>query len=155
MKTLIKTLTALSLAFLISIPAFASGINDNIRTINVKGTDNMKFDVNLIEAAPGETIRITFETVSNLPKQAMGHNIAIIDLGVDLEEFVMASISARDNDYIAPEFEDRVIAHTAMIGGGETSTIEFTVPETPGDYEYACTFPGHYQGGMVGVLRVK
>ncbi len=151
-KIVLATFVALSFAF----SAFATTMNDeDVRTINVVGTDNMKFDVTLIEAEAGETIRIVLTTESNMPKQAMAHNIAIIDLGVDMEEFVMASIRARDNEYIAPDFEDRVVAHTAMIGGGETSTIEFTVPETPGDYEYVCTFPGHYQGGMVGVLRVN
>lgn len=155
MKKTMKTLLTLVMAIFIVFPAFANNGNDDIRTITVKGTDNMKFDVTLIEAEPGETIRITLETVSDMPKQAMAHNIAIVDLGVDLDEFAMASIQARDNEYIAPDFEDRVIANTEMIGGGGTSTIEFTVPETPGDYDYLCTFPGHYQGGMVGVLRVQ
>lgn len=155
MNSPVKKFAISFLSLFIALPAFASNGNDEIRTITVKGTDNMKFDVTLIEAEPGEVIRITLETISNIPKQAMAHNIAIIDLDVDMDEFVSASIMARDNEYIAPEFEDRVIAHTAMIGGGETSTIEFTVPETPGDYDYVCTFPGHYQGGMVGILRVR
>lgn len=151
-STILLTLTAL----LIASSALASGgESDEVREIYVKGTDNMKFDVTLIEASPGETLRITLETVSNLPKQAMGHNIAIVDLDTDLDAFVMASMVARDNEYIAPDWEDKVIAYTEMIGGGETSTIEFTVPETPGDYDYVCTFPGHYQGGMVGILRVR
>jgi azurin len=64
-------------------------------------------------------------------------------------------MGARDNEYIAPDYEDQLIAYTEMIGGGETSTVEFTVPETAGDYDFICTFPGHYQGGMVGILRVK
>lgn len=155
MNSPVKKFAISFLSLFIALPVFASNGNDEIRTITVQGTDNMKFDVTLIEAEPGEVIRITLETISNIPKQAMAHNIAIIDQDVDMDEFVSASIMARDNEYIAPEFEDRVIAHTAMIGGGETSTIEFTVPETPGDYDYVCTFPGHYQGGMVGILRVR
>lgn len=156
MKVLTQIFFTAMVTLLFTATAFAGTVVDKeVRSINIVGTDNMKFDVTLIEAEPGETIEIVFTTRSNMPKQAMAHNIAIIDLGVDLEEFVMASIMARDNEYIAPAFEDRVIAHTAMIGGGETSTIEFTVPETPGDYDFVCTFPGHYQGGMVGILRVK
>lgn len=127
---------------------------DNIRTIEVQGTDNMRFDVTLIEAKPGETIRIKLTTVSNLPAIAMSHNIAIVDLEVDVDAFATASMMARDSEFIAPEYEDNVIAHTAMLGGGESDTIEFQVPETPGDYPYLCTFPGHYQAGMVGTLRI-
>lgn len=156
MKTRINTILAALLAVFIAIPALAAtGQSDDVREFTIKGTDNMKFDVTLIEASPGETIRITLETKSNMPPQAMAHNIALLDQGVDVEKFVMASISAKDNEYIAPDYEDQVLAHTKMIGGGETSTIEFTVPDAPGDYEYVCTFPGHYNGGMKGILRVR
>lgn len=155
MKLLIKTTLTLLFALALSMQIFASENNDTVREIVVKGTDSMKFDVTLIEAKPGETIRLTLETKSNMPKAAMAHNIAIVDLSVNVEEFVLASMAEPDNEYIAPSYEDKVIAHTGMIGGGETSTIEFTVPNNPGDYEYVCTFPGHYFGGMKGVLRVS
>lgn len=156
MKALTKALFTAIITLLFAATVFANIDSDReVRTINITGTDNMKFDVSLIEAEAGETIEIVFTTKSDMPKQAMAHNIAIIDLGVDLEEFVMASIGSADNDYIAPAFEDRVIANSEMIGGGETSTFEFTVPETPGDYDFVCTFPGHYQAGMTGILRVK
>ncbi len=156
MKNTIKTITTALITLFIALPLFAaSPASDDVRIISVKGMDNMKFDVTTIEAEPGETIRIVFETVSNMPPQAMSHNIAILDLGTDLDAFATASMSARDNDFIAPDFEDQVLANTKMIGGGETSEIEFTVPEAPGDYDFICTFPGHYMAGMVGVLRVK
>jgi azurin len=128
---------------------------DEPREITIKGTDNLKFSIELIEASPGETIRLTLEVVSNMPITAMGHNIAIVDKGTDVQEFVMQSMSAKDNEYIAPAMEDQIIAFTKMIGGGETSVIEFTVPDEPGDYVYVCTFPGHYFAGMKGILRVK
>ncbi|MEX2574670.1 MAG: plastocyanin/azurin family copper-binding protein [Balneolaceae bacterium] len=155
MKTLIQTITTLFAALAVTLSAFAADGNTDVRTITVTGTDNMKFDVTLIEAEPGERIKIVLMTVSNMPATSMAHNVAIVDQGVDLEAFVMASMTERDNEFIAPSFEDRVIANTEMIGGGETSSIEFTVPETPGDYDYVCTFPGHYYGGMTGILRVQ
>jgi azurin len=133
----------------------ANTSTDEVRELTIKGTDNLKFSVELIEASPGETIRMTLEVVSNMPKTAMGHNIAIVDKDADVMEFVMQSMSAKDNEYIAPALEDQVVAFTKMIGGGETSVIEFTVPEEPGDYVYVCTFPGHYFAGMKGILRVK
>jgi len=154
MKRTIKTAIALFTALLIAIPAFASGENDDIRTINIKGMDNMKFDVTLIEAEPGETINIVFETVSDMPPQAMAHNIAILDLGTETDAFAEASMSARDNDFIAPDYEDQVLFNTPMLGGGESVEMEFTVPETKGDYDFICTFPGHYMAGMGGTLRV-
>lgn len=152
MKTTLKTLLILTLTLVMSAPLF--GNSDTVREITIKGTDNMKFDVTMIDAKPGETIRLTLETVSNMPANAMAHNVAIVDLGVNVEEFVLASMSSPDTEYISPDYEDQLIAYTEMIGGGEVSTIEFTVPDAPGDYEFVCTFPGHYFGGMKGILRV-
>ncbi|WP_069131223.1 plastocyanin/azurin family copper-binding protein [Rhodohalobacter halophilus] len=155
MKRTIKTLITLFTALIIALPAFATGESDEIRTVHIKGQDNMKFDVELIEAKPGETIKIIFETVSNMPPQAMSHNIAIVDLGTDTDAFAQASMSARDNEFIAPDYEDQVIFNTPMLGGGDSVEMEFTVPETKGDYDFVCTFPGHYMAGMVGILRVQ
>lgn len=128
---------------------------DDARTIEIIGTDNMKFDVTSIEANPGETITIKFTTKSNLPKQAMAHNVVILDKDADVETIATESARARDNDYIAPGYEDDIVAATDLAGGGETVEVTFTVPEAPGDYEYICTFPGHFYGGMTGVLTVK
>ena len=149
-------------------------IDDGVRTIEITGTDDMKFVVSeaaegvitggqagqymllqSIEAAPGEELRISLTTVSNLPPTAMSHNFALLDLGTDLDAFIRAAISARDNDYISPEFEGQVIVATAMVGNGESDTITFTVPETPGEYDFICSFPGHFAGGMVGKLIVQ
>ncbi len=148
-------------------------VDDGIRTVNIIGTDNMRFVVaeeqdglvtggasgqniilEAIEASPGEELRIQLTTVSNMPPTAMSHNLAILDLEADTEAFARASLQARDNEYIAPEYEDWVIAATAMLGDGETDSFTFTVPEQTGEYDYICSFPGHFQGGMVGKLIV-
>ena len=51
--------------------------------------------------------------------------------------------------------EKEIIAYTGMAGPDETVTVEFTAPETPGKYDYICTFPGHYLAGMKGVLIIN
>ncbi|MFU8811516.1 MAG: plastocyanin/azurin family copper-binding protein [Balneolaceae bacterium] len=149
-------------------------VDDGVRTIDIIGTDNMRFVVReaadglvtggaagryilleAIEAAPGEEIRIRLTTESNMPPTAMSHNLAVVDLGTDLDRFTREALQAADNAYIPPAMEDRVIATTAMLGAGQTDTITFTVPETEGEYDYICSFPGHFQGGMVGKLIVS
>lgn len=148
--------------------------NEDVRTVEITGTDDMKFVVaeeatgivtgdasgqnfllEAIEATPGEEIQLTLNTVSNLPPTAMSHNFALLEMGTDADAFARASITARDNEYIAPDMEGQVIVHTAMLGNGESDTITFTVPEEPGEYVFICTFPGHYAGGMVGTLIVE
>ena len=149
-------------------------VDDGVRTIEIFGTDDLRFKVReaaeglqtgegsgeyipleAIEASPGEEIRIVFTTVSQLPAAAMSHNFTVVDMGTDVDTFARESLGARDNDYISPNFEDQVIVNTSMLGGGETETITFTVPEETGEYDYLCTFPGHYAGGMVGKLIVQ
>ena len=125
------------------------------RTIEMDGTDNMKFSVTNIEAEPGEEITIKLTTKSQLPKAAMAHNVVVIDKDADVDEIAMASIQARDNDYIAPGYDEEIVAATGLAGSGETVEVTFTVPEEPGEYPYICSFPGHYQAGMVGVLTVN
>ena len=62
--------------------------------------------------------------------------------GIKLSTFASKAAAARDNDYI-PEGTTDVIAHTKMIGGGESATVEFTAPEA-GTYDFICSFPAHF-----------
>lgn len=149
-----KSLTKITLILTILFTGIISSAMAQ-RTIEIVGADNMKFDVTSIEATPGEEITIKLTTKSQLPKQAMAHNVVVVDNDVDMNAFANASARARDNDYIAPDYEESVIAATGLAGGGETVEVTFTVPETEGDYEYICSFPGHYAAGMKGVLTVK
>lgn len=149
-------------------------VDDGVRHIEIIGSDDMKFVVRaesdgivtggasgqnfLLEsilAEPGEEIRITLTTISNLPPTAMSHNFALLAGGTDADAFARASLVASDNDYIAPSFEDQVIVNTTMLGNGESDTITFNAPDEPGEYTFVCSFPGHYAGGMIGTLVVQ
>lgn len=134
--------------------AFQSAAQD-VKTVTMKGTDDLKFSVTEITAEPGQRIRVELTTVSNYAKAAMAHNFVLLTAEADATDVANLSAGAVENDYIAPQFEDQVIAHTGMAGDGETVTVTFTAPETPGEYEYICTFPGHYAGGMKGTLVVQ
>ncbi|HLR89844.1 MAG TPA: plastocyanin/azurin family copper-binding protein [Balneolaceae bacterium] len=148
--------------------------NDGVRHIEIIGTDDMKFAVRSeanglvtggvtgqnfilesIVVEPGEEIRITLTTISNLPPAAMSHNFVLLEQGADADAFARASLVASDNEYIAPSLEDQVIIHTSMLGNGESDTITFTAPEETGEHTFLCSFPGHYAGGMIGTLVVE
>lgn len=152
----------------------SAAADDGIRTIEVIGVDDLRFAVaeadeglvtggssgqfmilESIEASPGEELRISLRTVSNLPPTAMSHNFVVLSQDADADQFARASLQAADNEYISPDYEEWVIAATDMLGDGESDTITFTVPDEPGEYLFICTFPGHYSGGMVGTLIVE
>ncbi|NGP77499.1 hypothetical protein G3570_12700 [Balneolaceae bacterium YR4-1] len=148
------------------------------RTIDVYGIDRMKYvvqdttggvmvgesvEVNgetyyLLEgisAEAGEELTFSLTTISALPASAMAHNIVLLEGGANAQEFVNASMSAKDNNYIAPGMTDIILAQTDMVGGDESTSVTFNAPEETGDYEYLCSFPGHFAAGMKGILSVQ
>jgi azurin len=48
-----------------------------------------------------------------------------------------------------------VLAHTKLLGPGESETVTFNAPFIPGEYPFFCSFPGHYSQGTKGVMTVK
>ena len=113
-----------------------------VTEVVLESNDQMKFNLSEIKVEAGTTVKLTLKHVGKLPKQAMGHNFVLLKKGVEMKDFAMTAMKARDNDYI-PESTDQIIAHTKIIGGGESVTIEFEAPEK-GEYTFICSFPGHY-----------
>lgn len=123
--------------------------------ITVLAGDNMKFSVTRIEAAPGEAIKLTLTNNGRMPKNAMGHNWVLLVKDADARAYCMAAMSAVASDYLPPAQSDKVLAHTSLLGPGESVTINFNAPDEPGHYPFVCSFPGHFLSGMGGVLVVK
>jgi azurin len=125
-----------------------------VRTIDIVATDDMKYSLNAISAAPGEQIRIRLRSQGVIPKVAMAHNVVVVEIDTDIERLLQEGAPYRDQDFIPPSMAKQVIAKTAMAGPGEVVQVTFRVPKTPGDYPFLCTFSGHYQAGMKGMLLV-
>lgn len=142
---------------LVASPAapYLAGAADPPRTIDIVGTDDMKYSVTTITAKRGETIRIRLAAKGILPKVAMAHNFVLLKIGTDILKLLQEGAPHRATDFIAPASMSHVIAKTALAGPGETVQVTFKVPEKPGKYPYICTFAGHYQAGMKGTLIVK
>ncbi len=134
---------------------FQAADAQDVKTVTMEGSDDMKFSVTEITAEPGQKIKVELTTISDFPKNAMAHNFVLLKAGVDATAVANKSASAADNEYIAPSMTDKIIAHSGLAGGGETVTVTFDAPEKPGRYQYICTFPGHYAGGMKGTLIVR
>jgi len=111
--------------------------------INLTGNDQMQYNLKTIEVPAGSTVRVNLKHIGQMAKNIMGHNFVLLKQGVDLSEFAAAAISAKDTDYVPKSKEDQVIAHTSLVGGGESTFVEFTAPAA-GTYKFLCTFPGHY-----------
>lgn len=114
-----------------------------VAKLEIEGNDQMQYNLKTLEVKAGQKVELTLNHVGKMTIEAMGHNWVLLKPGTDVAAFATASIAAKDNDYIAPDQMDSVIAHTKMLGGGESDTITFDAPEA-GTYTFICTFPGHY-----------
>lgn len=99
------------------------------------------------------TVKLTH--TGRLPKAAMAHNWVLVkkpDLVLVARD---GAAAGADAGYVMPG-DKRVIAHSGMIGRGETTSVTFPVKELKADVEYAffCSFTGH-SPVMQGTLAVK
>ena len=117
--------------------------DDNVANIVLTANDMMQYNTKEIKVKAGQKVRLTLKHIGKLDVNVMGHNFVLLKQGVDLVAFATKASTQKDNKYIPKEAEGNIIAHTDMIGGGQTATIEFDAPEA-GTYEYLCSFPAHY-----------
>lgn len=126
-------------------------VSGNTVTVNLTGNDMMKYNLNRIEVKAGQKIKLTLTHIGKMEKAVMGHNFVLLQQGADLVDFATKAATSSATDYIPAGEESKIIAHTKMVGGGESTTIEFDAP-APGTYKFICSFPGHYaamQGDFV------
>ena len=122
-------------------------------TVDLKGTDQMKYSLSEINVPAGRTVKLTLSHSGKLKANMMGHNFVLLKAGTDVAKFAQKAAVAKATGYLPPSEKGSVIANTKVIGGGESTSIEFSAP-APGTYDYICTFPGHYFI-MKGKLIVK
>jgi len=123
--------------------------------IEIGGDDRMQFDVTAFEVHPQQPVTIVFINKGSMPKESMGHNLVVLQRDVDVVDFANTSGRHVRNEYIDPEKENQVIAATRILGPGEREEISFVAPRQTGEYPFVCTFPGHTQAGMRGVMTVR
>ena len=125
------------------------------KKITITGNDTMQFDLKSFEVKAGEKVELTFKNVGKIPKIAMGHNLVVLKKGISAVAFGQKAMGAGANatNALPDSVKGDTIASTKLLGPDETETISFTAPEA-GDYEYVCTFPGHF-ALMRGTMKVK
>jgi putative heme-binding domain-containing protein len=118
-----------------------------VRTI----PEQMLYDKSLIVVEVGKPVEIIL-----VNDDAMPHNLVVVAPGA-VEEIGQAAekmgtepdAQGRTNIPDSP----KVLHATKMVEPGQQAKLSFTAPEEPGNYQYVCTFPGHWRR-MVGTLAV-
>lgn len=126
--------------------AFSSVASAKTCSFQLQGSDQMKYDKDAIAVAADCTeVEIQLKHAGTLPKTTMGHNW-VLTLTEDFQPVTTAGVtSGPDNNYV-PKADKRVIAHTKLIGGGESTSVKFPTSKLKkgGDYIFFCSFPGHW-----------
>jgi azurin len=135
--------------------AFISNASAQDAKIEITGNDQMQYNIKAFEVTEGQKVVLSFKHIGQLPSIAMGHNVVILKSGTAVPAFATKCAPAKDTGYIPQDEESKkeMVAHTKMLGGGESAEITFTAPAA-GDYPFICSFPGHF-AIMQGVMTVK
>lgn len=114
--------------------------------VTIDSNDQMRFDTDHISIpASCKSFKVTLTHSGSLPANTMGHNWVLTESN-NVQAVAMDGMSAGlDNDYVKPD-DERVLAYTKVIGGGDSTSVSFDVSELDADTEYSflCSFPGHY-----------
>lgn len=112
----------------------------------IESNDAMRFDqAELKVAASCSKVELTLKHAGKMPVTAMGHNWVLAKTA-DFRSLAIAGQRASAADSYLPKGDARVIAHTKLVGGGESTTITFATSALAkgGDYTFFCSFPGHW-----------
>jgi putative membrane-bound dehydrogenase-like protein len=111
----------------------------------------MKYNVKEFSVKAGQTIKIIFENPDH-----MQHNLLVIKPGtlnkVGALADQMALLSNAAELAYVPNSPD-VLHATPLLNPEEKYELTFKVPDTPGNYPFVCTFPGHWRI-MFGNMKV-
>ena len=148
-----KTFRAIAcLSLVLAAPgAFAA---DKVCKLDINSTDQMSFDKKeLAVAADCTSVELTLHHTGKLAVAQMGHNW-VLTKTADAQAVANDGLAAGvANDHIK-KGDARVIAHTKLIGGGQTTSVTFPTSALTkgGAYTFFCSFPGHI-ALMKGTLK--
>ena len=131
---------ALALALSASAPVWAADC-----AVEIEGNDAMQFNKPTISVpASCKQFTVKLKHVGKLPKAAMGHNW-VLSKTADLQGAATDGIAAGAAKNYVKDGDARVLAHTKVIGGGETDSVTFATSALKAGeaYSYFCSFPGH------------
>ena len=109
------------------------------RTIDVRRTDQMRFEPSVINVRHGETIRFRHANVGKVMHEM------VIGTREELEAH-----SALMRKFPNMEHDEPHMVHVAPGKRGEL-VWQFN---RPGEFEFACLIPGHFEAGMRGMIKV-
>ena len=124
-------------------------------SVNLESNDAMQFNMSNIDVSKScKTFTINLKHTGAMAKEVMGHNVVVAktaDMAAVDADGAKAGLAS---DYIKPG-DTRVIAHSKVIGGGQTTSVSFPVTKLDaGPYSFFCSYLGH-MAIMKGTITLK
>ena len=114
--------------------------------LTINATDQMRFEQQTLQVDSQCTeVEVTLHNVGKLPANIMGHDWVLAKTA-DVASVANAGMDAGlANNYQQPG-DKRIVAATPIIGGGESTTVRFSIAqlEPNASYTYFCSAPGHF-----------
>ena len=127
--------------------------DSNSVNIGLTGNDMMQYSTNELRVKSGTEVTLTLRHIGKLDLKVMGHNFVLLKPGTEIPAFSLEAANAGEPKNWIPNDGKDIIAHTKMIGGGQSTSVTFTAPAA-GTYDFICSFPGH-SGIMKGKFIVE
>ena len=112
----------------------------------IEGNDMLQFNLKEMKvSAACDSVTVTLKHTGVMAAEVMGHNW-VLTSDVDFMPVATAAAGAGlENNYV-PVGDDRVLSATSIIGGGEETSVTFSIGSLSAgdDYTFFCSFPGHY-----------
>jgi uncharacterized cupredoxin-like copper-binding protein len=108
-------------------------------TVEHKMLDSMRFTPDKVDVKVGDTVRFV---IKNDGKQM--HEF-VLGTKKELDEHAALMLKFPDMEHDEP--------YMAHVAPGKTGEVIWTF-NRPGEFDFACLIPGHYQAGMIGKIRV-
>tara|TARA_R110002050_G_scaffold57423_5_gene129200 strand:+ start:119872 stop:120321 length:450 start_codon:yes stop_codon:yes gene_type:complete len=128
------------LAFVL--PSLASA---NSCEVAISSSDSWSYDTKAISIPSDcKEFTVNFKHAGKLSKEGLGHNWVLTKTS-DVNAITQAgSTEGLENNFL-PQDDERVIAYTPIIGGGESTSTTFktSVLDANENYSFFCSFPGH------------
>ncbi len=142
---------------LLALGGASSAYAANNCSVNLEGNDAMKYNLTNIDVPKScANFTINLKHTGKMAKNVMGHNVVVAKTsdmaGIDADG-IKAGIAA---DYLKAG-DTRAIAHSKVVGGGESTSISIPVARLTAagaPLSFFCSFPGH-SALMKGTITLK
>jgi azurin len=106
--------------------------------------EQMRYDTPRLVVEAGKPFEVILENNDVMP-----HNLLFVEpntrqaVAESVQTMLPTQLDKKGRAYV-PQNDKRVLEASKLIEPGQKETLKLTAPTTEGDYEYVCTFPGHW-----------